>query len=68
MARKVNPALEQREERAHKDLDGDNEKGESAAHCAKVLGSSKVTNVIGGPMKACKKCSKMHAPGHPHFK
>ncbi len=32
------PALKAREERLHKDLDGDGEKGESPAHRAKVLG------------------------------
>ena len=38
MARKQNPALEKREEKVHKDLDHDGEKGESPSHRAKVLG------------------------------
>lgn len=35
---KSRAALEKREEKVHKDLDHDGEKGESAAHKAKVLG------------------------------
>jgi hypothetical protein len=36
--KKSSPALEKKEEKFHKDLDGDGEKGESKAHRAKVLG------------------------------
>lgn len=36
--KKSNPALEKREEKEHKDLDRDGEKGESSAHKAKVFG------------------------------
>ncbi len=36
-------ALEKREEKTHKDLDGDGERGEPKAHKAKVLGYSKST-------------------------
>ena len=40
MARKQNPVVEKREEKVHRDLDRDDEKGESPAHRAKVLGKS----------------------------
>ncbi len=36
--RKARESLEAAEERLHRDLDGDNEKGESAAHKRKVRG------------------------------
>lgn len=35
---KMNKALEKKEEKLHKDLDGDGEKGESPTHRAKVFG------------------------------
>ena len=38
---KMNAKLEKKEEKVHKDLDGDGEKGEPAAHKAKVLGGKK---------------------------
>jgi hypothetical protein len=37
--RKDSKALAKREEKLHRDLDGDGEKGEPAAHRRKVLGS-----------------------------
>ncbi len=39
MAKKVADRLEKAEEKHKKDLDGDKEKGEPAAHRAKVLGN-----------------------------
>lgn len=39
MSAKAYAALEKREEVEHKDLDHDGEKGESAAHKAKVFGT-----------------------------
>lgn len=62
MAKKVVDRLEKAEEKHKKDLDGDKEKGESAAHKAKVLGASS------GALKKCPKCKMMHGPNHPHFK
>lgn len=46
-------ALEKREEKLHKDLDGDGERGESPAHRAKVLGKVAGKNamkVAGAPL------------------
>lgn len=58
MAKKSNPALEKKEEKLHKDLDHDGEKGESAAHKAKVLGKSApkagAKNMPAKPMKGGK--------------
>lgn len=53
-------ALEKREERLHRDLDGDGEKGESRAHQIKVLGYSKAEqlNRGKGKPKAEKKAAK----------
>ncbi len=39
--KKMNPAIEKREEKLHRDLDHDGEKGEPRAHQKKVLGYSK---------------------------
>lgn len=50
-AKKKNPALEKKEEKLGKDLDGDGEKGESATHRKKVLG--------GGTPPAFKQGGKM---------
>lgn len=45
--KKGNPALEKMEEKEHKDLDHDGEKGESAAHRKKVLGGKGKSQVKG---------------------
>ena len=50
-------SLENKEERLHKDLDGDGEKGESAAHKKKVLGKKGCAKM--SPKKAPKKSKKM---------
>jgi hypothetical protein len=39
VVKKDSPALAKREEKLHRDLDHDGEKGESAAHRKKVLGA-----------------------------
>lgn len=52
MKKKPNPFLEKREERLHRDLDRDGEKGESAAHRAKVLGGKSGSGKKAA-MKAC---------------
>ena len=62
MAKKVMDRLEKAEEKHKKDLDSDDEKGEPAAHRAKVLGKA------GKGLKKCPKCKMMHPPTHPHFK
>jgi hypothetical protein len=53
----TNPALEKREERVHRDLDHDGERGESAAHRKKVLGPAdkKAPARQAAPKKAAKK-------------
>lgn len=48
------PQLEKREERDHKDLDGDGEKGEPFAHQKKVLGVKKAT-ALDAPKKPIKR-------------
>lgn len=63
MAKKMNPALEKREEKLGKDLDGDNEKGESPAHKAKVLGKKTPPMMKNGPMKAMTKKGSKASPG-----
>lgn len=56
-SKKPNPFLEKREEKTGKDLDRDGEKGESAAHKAKVLGTpAKKGSAQAGKM--CAACTK----------
>ena len=73
MARKSNPALEKREEKMHKDLDQDGEKGESAVHKAKVFGKGKMAppfakkSAAGGKGKMCPSCTKAGKPSCSHM-
>lgn len=53
---KDDPALAAKEEELHKDLDNDNEEGESKEHKVKVLGLCKACGKK--DCKCCKTCSK----------
>lgn len=59
--KKPNPFLEKKEEKLHKDLDHDGEKGESAAHRAKVLGKAAASKPAKGAVRAKASAAKMHA-------
>lgn len=66
--KKDSPALARKEERLHKDLDHDGEKGEPFKHVEKVLGKKAATKVAAktsakapSRAKAAKKPSKLAA-------